>query len=65
MNALLPLSGLIDRINNRIGQLIRWFVLAAVLISALNAIVRKAFNFRSKARNVARSVKYMAALRRG
>ena len=24
-----------------------------------------AFNFRSKARNVARSVKYMAALRRG
>lgn len=49
MNALLPLSGLIDRANDRIGQLIRWFVLAAVLISALNAIVRKAFNISSNA----------------
>ena len=49
MNALLPLSGLIDRANDRIGQLIRWFVLAAVLISAVNAIVRKAFNISSNA----------------
>ena len=49
MNALLPLSGLIDRVNDRIGQLIRWFVLAAVLISAVNAIVRKAFNVSSNA----------------
>ncbi len=49
MNALLPLSGLIDRINDRIGQLIRWFVLAAVLISAVNAIVRKAFSISSNA----------------
>lgn len=49
MNALLPLSGLIDRVNDRIGQLIRWFVLAAVLISAVNAIVRKAFNISSNA----------------
>ena len=49
MNALLPLSGLIDRVNDRIGQLIRWFVLAAVLISAINAIVRKAFNISSNA----------------
>jgi len=49
LNALLPLSGLIDRVNDRIGQLIRWFVLAAVLISAVNAIVRKAFNISSNA----------------
>jgi TRAP-type mannitol/chloroaromatic compound transport system permease small subunit len=49
MKALLPLSGLIDRFNERIGQLVRWFVLAAVLISALNAIVRKAFNISSNA----------------
>ncbi len=49
MNALLPLSGLIDRINDRIGQGIRWLVLAAVLISALNAIVRKAFSISSNA----------------
>ncbi|HNW65333.1 MAG TPA: TRAP transporter small permease subunit, partial [Piscinibacter sp.] len=31
------------------GQLIRWLVLAAVLISATNAIVRKAFNIGSNA----------------
>jgi TRAP-type mannitol/chloroaromatic compound transport system permease small subunit len=49
LNALLPLSGLIDRFNDRIGQLIRWFVLAAVLISAINAIVRKLFNVSSNA----------------
>lgn len=49
MNALLPLSGLIDRFSNGIGHLVRWFVLAAVLISATNAIVRKAFNISSNA----------------
>ena len=49
MNALLPLSGLIDRFSNGIGHLVRWFVLAAVLISAVNAIVRKAFNISSNA----------------
>ena len=49
MSALLSLSGLIDRFNDRIGQLIRWLVLAAVLISATNAIVRKAFNIGSNA----------------
>lgn len=49
MKALLPLSGLIDRTNDRIGHLVRWFVLAAVLISATNAIVRKLFNISSNA----------------
>lgn len=49
MNALLPVAGLIDSLNDRIGQLIRWFVLAAVLISAVNAIVRKALNISSNA----------------
>lgn len=49
MKALLPLSGLIDRTNDRIGHLVRWFVLAAVLISAVNAIVRKMFNISSNA----------------
>ena len=49
MKALLPLSGLIDRTNDRIGHLVRWFVLAAVLISAVNAIVRKVFNISSNA----------------
>jgi TRAP-type mannitol/chloroaromatic compound transport system permease small subunit len=46
---LLKLSGLIDRVNDRVGRLTMWLVLAAVLISAGNAIVRKAFNIGSNA----------------
>jgi TRAP-type mannitol/chloroaromatic compound transport system permease small subunit len=46
---LLKLSGLIDRVNDRVGKLTMWLVLAAVLISAGNAIVRKAFNIGSNA----------------
>ena len=47
MASLLKLSRLIDTINEWIGKLIMWLVLAAVLISAGNAIVRKAFNIGS------------------
>jgi TRAP-type mannitol/chloroaromatic compound transport system permease small subunit len=43
------LSGLIDRLNEVIGKLIMWLVLGSVLISAGNAIVRKAFNIGSNA----------------
>jgi TRAP-type mannitol/chloroaromatic compound transport system permease small subunit len=46
---LLKLSGLIDRMNELLGKVIMWLVLAAVLISAGNAIVRKAFNIGSNA----------------
>ena len=49
MGPLLKLSHGIDWFNNQIGSLIRWLVLAAVLISATNAIVRKAFNISSNA----------------
>jgi len=49
MQALLSLSALIDRINDRIGRLMMWFVLAATLISAGNAIVRKLFGTSSNA----------------
>jgi len=44
MTLLLSLSHQIDRFNDLIGRLVRWLVLAAVLISAGNAIVRKVFN---------------------
>ena len=47
MGALLKMSASVDWINQKIGETIRWLVLAAVLISALNAIVRKAFNVSS------------------
>lgn len=49
MTALLKLSRLIDLMNTWIGKLTMWLVLAAVLISATNAIVRKAFNIGSNA----------------
>ena len=49
MKALLKLSALIDAVNEMLGKIIMWLVLAAVLISAGNAIVRKAFNIGSNA----------------
>ena len=49
MTALLKLSALVDGFNGLVGKFIRWLVLAAVLISAGNAIIRKAFNISSNA----------------
>jgi TRAP-type mannitol/chloroaromatic compound transport system permease small subunit len=49
VNALLGLSKLIDTINEWIGKFIMWVVLATVLISAGNAIMRKAFDIGSNA----------------
>ena len=49
MAALLTLSRWIDRISEFVGRWVAWLVLAAVLISALNAAVRKAFNTSSNA----------------
>jgi TRAP-type mannitol/chloroaromatic compound transport system permease small subunit len=47
VNALLAISRLIDRMSERIGLTVYWLVLAAVLISAANATVRKLFNYSS------------------
>ena len=49
MSLLLSLSRLIDRINEFIGRWLAWLVLVAVLISAVNAAVRKIFNTSSNA----------------
>ena len=49
MAALLKLSNLIDSINEWIGKLTMWLVLGAVVISAGNATLRKAFNIGSNA----------------
>ena len=49
MNAALTFSRLVDAVNDRIGKSLFWLVLLAVLISAGNAIVRKAFNTSSNA----------------
>ena len=47
MNALLALSRGIDAISERVGRTFYWLILAAVLISAANATVRKIFNYSS------------------
>lgn len=49
MQTLLKLSAAIDRLNGWIGRSVIWLVLAAVLISAGNAIIRKTFNVSSNA----------------
>lgn len=49
MTALLQLSKRIDALSEFVGRWVSWLVLAAVLISALNAVVRKAFNTSSNA----------------
>jgi TRAP-type mannitol/chloroaromatic compound transport system permease small subunit len=49
VNALQKISAAIDRFNEWVGHMVMWLVLAAVLISAGNAIVRKAFDTSSNA----------------
>ncbi|MEO6277343.1 TRAP transporter small permease subunit [Roseateles sp.] len=49
MSLLLQLSRAIDRLNEWVGRWVSWLVLAAVLISAGNAVVRKLFNNSSNA----------------
>jgi len=47
VDALLALSRAIDAMSERVGRTVYWLVLVAVLISAANAVVRKAFNYSS------------------
>jgi TRAP-type mannitol/chloroaromatic compound transport system permease small subunit len=47
LRALLPASRAIDAFNSRIGKWLSWLVLAAVLVSATNAVVRKVFDMSS------------------
>ena len=49
MKHLLVLSRVIDRVNEFVGRNVSWLVLAAVLISAGNASIRKAFDMSSNA----------------
>ena len=49
MQLLLQLSRLIDAVNHWIGKATTWLVLVTVLISAGNAIMRKAFSIGSNA----------------
>jgi TRAP-type mannitol/chloroaromatic compound transport system permease small subunit len=49
LDNLLAISRGIDRVTGFIGYYIRWLILAAVLVSALNAIIRKTFDISSNA----------------
>lgn len=49
MNGWLRISKGIDGLTEFVGRQVGWLVLVAVLVSAGNAVVRKAFNFSSNA----------------
>jgi TRAP-type mannitol/chloroaromatic compound transport system permease small subunit len=47
LKALLPVSRAIDAMTTWMGKRIAWLILAAVIVSAVNAIVRKLFDMSS------------------
>ena len=47
LNSLLKFSRAIDAVNRWLGRTLSWLVLAAVLISATNAVIRKLFGISS------------------
>src|SRR5919106_5210261 len=49
MQALLAISRVIDALTTFVGRWVYWLILAAVLVSAGNAIIRKAFDMSSNA----------------
>jgi TRAP-type mannitol/chloroaromatic compound transport system permease small subunit len=49
LGALLRLSRAIDAVNSRIGKLLSWLIVVAILVSTVNAIVRKLFDTSSNA----------------
>ncbi|MDO5646359.1 TRAP transporter small permease subunit [Paracoccus sp. (in: a-proteobacteria)] len=49
MGGLLALSRGIDRVTTIIGRSVAWLILGAILVSAINAIVRKTFSVSSNA----------------
>lgn len=49
MQALLKLSRGIDGLNSFVGRYVIWLILASTVISGVNAVVRKVFNYSSNA----------------
>ena len=49
MTALLRLSRVIDSFNERIGKVAAWAIVVAILVSAINAIIRRIFGVSSNA----------------
>ena len=44
LKALLPMTRVIDAVNTWLGKRLAWLILAAVIVSAVNATVRKVFD---------------------
>ncbi len=44
LKALLPLTRVIDAVNTWLGKRLAWLILAAVIVSAANATIRKVFD---------------------
>lgn len=49
MKSSVPIARFIDALNERIGKIAAWAIVAAVLVSAINAIIRKVFGVSSNA----------------
>ena len=49
MKPLIAFARAVDGLNERIGRLVYWLILAATLISSVNAAMRKAFSLSSNA----------------
>jgi TRAP-type mannitol/chloroaromatic compound transport system permease small subunit len=50
MKILLRLSDAVDRLSGRIGRWVSWLIVAAAVVSAGNAVIRKVFDVSSNAR---------------
>jgi TRAP-type mannitol/chloroaromatic compound transport system permease small subunit len=49
MRVVLGLCGAIDALNTQVARAIKWCILASILISAVNALMRKLFSLSSNA----------------
>ena len=49
MKLLLAVSSVVDRVNAFLGRAVAWLILVAVVVSAGNAVIRKAFDMSSNA----------------
>lgn len=49
MRGLLKFSNVIDWLNSQVGKWVIWLVLASTVISGVNAVIRKVFNYSSNA----------------
>jgi len=49
MGFFLNISRMVDAVTEWIGKAVAWFILAAILVSAINAVVRKTLNISSNA----------------